>query len=224
MATKKFTIGDALRFGWDNFKGNMGIFIGLILIIGLITFLISFIENNIDSYFLKFIIGLVRFVVMTFLGLGFLKITLKVYDKKSFAIGDLFSCSSVFLNGLIASILYAIMTGIGFLLLIIPGVILGIMFQFWGYFIVESNLGPIEAFKKSKEITTGYKMDLFLLAIIFLFLNMLGGIFFLIGLLITVPITILAYAYIFRKLTSDEEIPQDTGSVTETTEEAPETA
>ncbi len=51
---------------------------------------------------------------------------------------------------------------VGFMLFIIPGVILSIKFMFSEYLLIEENLGPIEALKRSSSLTSGYKWKLYI--------------------------------------------------------------
>ncbi|MBU1626896.1 hypothetical protein KKB18_05955 [bacterium] len=210
MENKKFSIGEAMRFGWDTFKTNVGFFIAVMVIFALILAAFVFVEKHIDSGFLRFIVSLIRFVVTTLLSLGLVKISLKFYDKQKAEIGDLFSCTSVLVSGVIASFLYSVGVGIGLILLIVPGVFIGIMFQFFGYFIVEKNMSPIDALKQSNLLTTGIKMDLFLFDLILVVLNIVGVICLGVGAFITGPVSMLAHAYVYRKLTTKEEISQKT--------------
>lgn len=71
---------------------------------------------------------------------------------------------------------------------------------FFGYFILEDrNIGPVEAFKKSWDMTDNrmWKLAAFL-GIAFL-LNLIGVILLMIGLLFTVPMTMVATALIYKK-------------------------
>jgi hypothetical protein len=58
--------------------------------------------------------------------------------------------------------------------LIVPGIILGLMFMFYGYVMIEKKRGPIQAFKESKRFTDGAKWDLFLFSLLVIGLNLLG--------------------------------------------------
>lgn len=49
---------------------------------------------------------------------------------------------------------------LGYLLLIIPGIIFGYMFFFAPMILLYENVGPIEALKRSKNLVNGYKMNL----------------------------------------------------------------
>ena len=63
---------------------------------------------------------------------------------------------------LIITILVSLITGAGFLLLIVPGVILSLMFAATIPAAVVEGLGPIEALKRSNELTKGYKGLIFM--------------------------------------------------------------
>jgi hypothetical protein len=64
---------------------------------------------------------------------------------------------------LVGYFLFFLMCTIGFILLIVPGIILAVRFGFYPLAIAEKDLGPIAAFKYSWEITRGkfWKLLLF---------------------------------------------------------------
>ncbi|MDO8685554.1 MAG: hypothetical protein Q7J78_02670 [Clostridiales bacterium] len=74
---------------------------------------------------------------------------------------------------LTASIVLLIMTAAGFLLLLIPGIIIYITYIFNLCYITDKNSGFLTAFRKSSKLTKGRKMELF--AIVFV-LNIVLGI------------------------------------------------
>ena len=61
-------------------------------------------------------------------------------------------------------------------------------------------MNGIDALKLSYEMTTGHFMELFLFFLSVLVINVIGLLLFGIGLLVTVPITGIAGAYVYRKL------------------------
>lgn len=63
---------------------------------------------------------------------------------------------------LVVTILQSLITGAGFLLLIVPGVILSLMFAVCVPAAVVERLGPVEALKRSNELTNGYKGLIFM--------------------------------------------------------------
>ena len=79
--------------------------------------------------------------------MGLIRIPLRLHDNKGVGFTDVFSCFLLFFNYLFGAILYGLIIFVGIILLIIPGIIWAIKFQFYSYFIVDEGLGPIEALK-----------------------------------------------------------------------------
>ena len=98
-------------------------------------------------------------------------------------------------------IIYYLIVIVGLFLLIIPGIYLAIRLQFYLAFIVEENCGIIESFKKSWNITKELSLKLFVLWLIMILIIFSGCIALFIGTFIAVPLIVLMYGYIFRKLT-----------------------
>ena len=81
-----------------------------------------------------------------------------------------------------------------------PGIIWSLKYAFVRYFIVDKGLSIKEAFLESSKITSGSKWNIFWLSILIAIINILGALAFGVGLLLSIPITIMAYAYVYRKL------------------------
>jgi uncharacterized membrane protein len=208
MATKKFSKGEAIRFGWNTMKNNLGFFIGLLIVAGLITIIPAFLQlvTQGDAPGLSFILSIVSGVLQLIIEMGMIKIALKFADNTKAELGDLFSCLPLFFKYLGSSILYGLITLGGFILLIIPGIIWGIKFYFFGYFIVDQGAGPIEALKRSSSITMGTKWDLFLFGLLIIGINILGLLALVIGLFATIPTSMVAIAFVYRKLLAQAEV------------------
>jgi hypothetical protein len=89
-------------------------------------------------------------------------------------------------------------------------VFMGTRLTFFSYFIIDKETGIIESIKASWKATEGNFWPLFLLQLILAGINVLGALALLFGLLITMPLSMLAMAAAYKKLTSDstkEAIP-----------------
>jgi len=100
----------------------------------------------------------------------------------------------------VAKFLYTLIVTIGLFLLLVPGIIWAIMFYLAAYLIVDKNIGPVEALKTSVELTRGLKWDLGVFASVILLVNIIGLVCLGVGLLITLPMTMLANVYIYRQV------------------------
>ncbi len=209
MSEKVFSIGDSLSYGWDKFKKHYAFLIGILILIFFINLIMGIFSSIFENTFpaLNLIFNILIFVISFVLAIGTVQIFLKIYDEKQPSIHDLYTVTpSLFFRCLLGAILDGLIVLVGFLLFIIPGIILVIMLQFFLYIIVDKDFDSIEAIKESRRITSGYKWDLLLLYIVLAVLNLLGILCFGIGLLVTVPVSSLAYIYVYKKLT-DRDIP-----------------
>lgn len=207
---RKFSISEALEFGWQTFRKNVGFFILLLIIVGLLFTLPDIIAKQLrkENPLLGFIIDILSFVLNILISIGLVKISLRFCDGEKGKFSDLFSCYPLFFRYLFGSILYGLIILFGLILLIIPGIIFTIQFFFYDYFIVDKKIGPIEALKRSLAITKGIKWDLFAFILLLGAINFLGALAFFVGLFITIPITIIAEAFVYRKLLTQTETPQ----------------
>ena len=199
---RTFPRAEALRFGWETAKKNVRFFIVVLLILAGVSFVFSAIDNSLtqDQVFLRFIIGIANWVISSITGVGLVRIALNFVEKKESKYVDLFNHYDRTVNYMAASILYGLIVAVGIVLLIVPGIIWGIKFQFFTYFVVEKNMGPVQALKASWEMTKGIKWQLFVYGLITIGINILGALALFIGLLWTIPTTLLATAYLYKHL------------------------
>jgi len=207
MKTKSFSKKEALQFGWETTKNNLGFFIDF-LIISIILIVVSgiiaiiTIENNI---FLGVIFHLVYYILILIISMGWAKIALMFCDNEKGSFKELFSQYPLFFKYLAGFIIYTLILYGGLILLIIPGIIWMVKSLFLSYFIIDKKLGPIKALKKSFVITKGHGWNLFIFLLITFGINLLGVLVLLVGLLITLPMTTIATAFVYRKLSTQLE-------------------
>ena len=76
--------------------------------------------------------------------------------------------------------------------------------HFYIYFIVEKEVGPIEAIKKSWNLTKGSFWNLFLFGLLSGGIQILGIVALLIGLVFTTPTVWIARAVVYEKLKANK--------------------
>lgn len=148
-------------------------------------------------------VAIVVLIIQMIVSIGLTKIAIKFASNQKGEIKDLYNHYPLFFKYLAGSILTGIITVIGFILLIIPGIIFSLKLQFVSYLIIDKGMGPIEAIKRSWAMTKGNVWNLFLLSLITTGLNILGALALLIGLLWTIPTTSIATAYVYKKLSQN---------------------
>lgn len=199
-----FSKKEAIDFGFKTAKENIIFFIGLFVIWAVITILTSSIQSTLTAGrqpLISFLFTLITWIINSVVSMGLVNITLKFVDNKKPDFKDIYYVTKLF-NYILASVIRSLIVLVGFVLLIIPGIIFSIKLQFVGYFIVDKKMDAVDSIKASWEITKGVKWNLFLLGILLGLINVLGFLCLLIGLVITVPLSMVAEAYVYRKLLS----------------------
>jgi hypothetical protein len=199
---KDFSIDEALRYGWNAMTKHFGFFLLMLLALIGVEFATSFLIGIVQT--LKPALGLAlrlpNFALSILTAMGSLSVALVVTSGRAPKAADFFAHFHRFLPYLGASILYGLIVLGGFILLIIPGFIFAIMFQFWSCLMLDQRLGPVEALKRSRSITRGVKWKLFAFALLMWAINLLGTLACCIGLFATLPLTLVATVWVYRQL------------------------
>jgi uncharacterized membrane protein len=201
---------EAVKVGWEKMKKHFWFFVGMLILVWLIQVVPTGIANVFKgrAVFIYIIFIIAAWLIQILVKIGVIRITLDILDKGEASINSLFSGVNLLVKFILASILYFLIVFAGFILLIVPGIIWAIKYQFFAYLIVDKEMSPMEAIKKSGEITTGNKGKLFWLAILFILINIAGALCLLVGLLATIPTTMVAMAYVYRKLLGEAKVPE----------------
>lgn len=203
-----FSVGECFRFGWETFKKRPGFFIGVMLILSIISGIVSRVFPAPNAQTPSSILGLV--LVTFILGLliealvkmGSINLLLKAHeDPASAKVSDLWYPQwGTFLNYIGAGILSGVLIVIGFILLIVPGIYLALRFMFVPYLVIDKKLSPVDALKESSRITLGHKWQLLGLVAALIGINIVGAILLLVGLLVTIPVSMLVVVHAYRVL------------------------
>ncbi len=206
MGHNQFSIKEAVRFGWDTMKVNIGFFIVLIIVAGLIQIIPRLMGDFVYSEFpiIAIILYLTATVLEIVVSLGLIKVGVKFCDGIKGKLDDLLSSFNLVFSYFAASVVYLLIVFGGLLMFIVPGIIWAIKYSLFAYYIVDEGLGPIEAIKASGKATKGAKFQLFLLGILLGLINLGGLLAFLVGLFATIPTSMVAFAHAYRQLAGKE--------------------
>lgn len=203
---KTFSIKEAVKFGWEITLEHIGFFVVALLgawVLALIPQLFSGGPNNP----LRGLMTAVAFLINAGVGLGFIKVSLKLINKEEPIAHDFYPDWKQYWPYVGATIIVGALVAIGFILLIVPGIIIALSLLFYGYFLVDKGLRPIAAIKASRELTRGIRWHLLQLMLVEIGIGLLGVIALGVGLFLALPTIMLANAYIYRKLTGQEPLP-----------------
>ena len=199
-----FQLGEVLRQAWETFKARFGFFMALILVLIVLYGAPQLLSSALpDSSILLFSVLVMIYNILLYLGQT--RIFLSIAQGKSPEFSQLVNQYEYFLPHLLASILFSLSVMAGLLLFIIPGIILMLQFMFFTYVIIDEDLGPMEALRRSSELTHGAKGQLFLFILATIAINFLGLLALGVGIFVTYPVIQMAQAYIYLELKASTE-------------------
>lgn len=196
------TYGEIFSYSFAKLKQNFFFLLGAILIYFGVS-VVSGIIQGVFSYqlgILASLIGIAFSLLNVLIELGFLKILLNIVDGKKSDYSELYKNYPLFVSFFLAGLLMGILVLGGLILLVIPGIYVAIKLQFTPILVADKGLGPVGAVKASWELTKGKWFKLFVFDLLVAGINILGAIALGVGLLFTIPLSAIAFVYLYRKL------------------------
>ena len=135
---------------------------------------------------------------------GFHIFTMKKLAGRRAEFADLFQGFNFFLHTLVASLLIGVFVFVGFLFLIIPGIIIAAMYKFTYLFIVDKRMEFWPAMKASHAVVKNDYFGFTMFLVLAFLVNVLGFCCLIVGLLVTVPVTIAAITVAYREVVGFE--------------------
>jgi uncharacterized membrane protein len=204
----EFSVGSAVRYGWETFKKRPWFFVGASVVIFVAYMIAGGISSGIDAVVgatpedPSLIGGVVNFALSTLIGMGVVAFYLAAHDNPETVELSALWHPQPFWKFLGASILVGLAVGIGFVLLVVPGLIAMVLFMFATFIVIDRGLGPIEAMKESMRIGRGHRWTLLGLVAVLLLIVIAGFVAVFVGILVAMPISTLAFAHAYRELSS----------------------
>ena len=198
---------DIFSTAWSLFTQNLGLLFGAsLLVVGLpqgIGFLIEMLqiamaEAGVDQGIILLMNGLTQLIggfLGMFFGIGLTKICLKIVRRQNVEFSELFSGFNKFFPVLFASIAVGIITIIGFLLLIIPGIYASLVLWPFYYLIIDDKASASDSISMAYQIGKLNLLTTFVMGCAAIGLSLVGvlalciGYFFAYGLIILMMTT-----------------------------------
>jgi hypothetical protein len=204
-------IGEVLSAAFEAFKANwvvlvlapivFGLFVLPVFVPIIVLVATGTIEINSGEYFATYGATVtVAIFVESFFLVGLYRIGLAAARGEKVEFGTLFSGASRFLPLFATFFLTMIVVYLGFALLIVPGVILGLGLFLSTLYVIDQNMGPIDAMKASWAATQGQKGHIFLFGLVALAMYFGGYIACGIGLLAVIPILLVAHSILYLRI------------------------
>lgn len=203
MSRHNFSFKDAFVFGWNKTRQHYWFCFLTFLLVTLII-------NSVDH------VPLLRTVVTLMVALSVVSVSLLIVRDHHFTFENLFTpllSPKKVAKFVLISVLYAIPVILAAvflffvpakflgLLVIIPSIYLAVRFKFFPYVVVENEDATLKSIiETSLKLTKGHFWMVLGLLVLIGLLNVLGLAFFVVGLAVTIPVSIFATAYVYTRL------------------------
>ncbi len=156
--------------------------------------------NKVNPDIIFSILSVVITLLSRRLVLWLAKISLSIVYEQNNKISDLFQWFYKTVKYIIAYVLSMIIIICWFILLIVPWIIRSFKLSLVPYIILQDWLWPIQAIKKSWRMTKWFVWDMFVINLLAWLINILWFIAIFVWLLWTIPLYMIANAYIYKKI------------------------
>jgi hypothetical protein len=210
-------LGDALTYGWERFKANAGpimtavvvYVVGAIVVFGILYATIIAAARGGDAGFFGALVG---FAVMTiaFTLLAFLVQAALIRGALAITRGERPTSAHFFTVEhlgpvVVASLLIALASGIGTILCYIPGLIVQYLTQYALFYVIDKNMGAVDAIRASVQLTLKYPGVLIVFAIVSAIILTVAAVLCFLPLLVAFPVVLIAQADLYKRL-QDEPV------------------
>ncbi|WP_338749653.1 hypothetical protein [Janibacter alittae] len=214
---------EALSYGWKRFTENLGPFLGMTVLLFVVGLGLSFISDvllqtgptvtetdpitgmpsqvhqpGVGAIAASVVLSIVSAIVQFVLAAAVIRAAVDVVDTGSASIGTMFT-RIPWLHLVLAAILVALMTFVGIILCIIPGIIVAFLLSFTNFAVMDGN-SATDAIGASFRFTKANVGPVLLLFLVFLGLGILSVCTLGLGFLVLVPVGYIAVAYTWRSL------------------------
>ena len=131
--------------------------------------------------------------------------SLKAARGDRLKVKNMFDVFHNYLNAVLAHLLTTLIVVVGFLFLIIPGIIFACKFAFVPYLIVDRKMEAVKAVKESWRMTTGHALTIFLMGFLAIFIFIAGVACLIVGIIPAVIWIQLAFASLYHTVSTSEE-------------------
>jgi uncharacterized membrane protein len=195
---------EAFRFAWPTYKKRVGLFAAILLTIlgAWVALELVVIAGQRFGILLWLVAHLAFLVFVAGVKAGFLAICLDLYDGQEPAFADTFKALALGPKFLAGQIVYVLMVAAGLLLLVVPGVYLGVRYAFFSLCMVDGDRDLVRSFQESAILSSGMETSLLKILVVLLVLNVLGASLLGLGLFVTVPLSFLMLTAVYRQLST----------------------
>lgn len=210
-----FDVGAAFNYGWTAFQKNMGpiltgtlVYLGVSLVIGVVWFFLAgaIIGVGGDSgagFFALMlttaVMGLVGVALFFVIQAGIVRAALALTRGQPISLQTLLSTDHIG-QVLLTAVIIGVASAIGFVLCYVPGLVVMVFTSFAMHFVIDRRMSAVDAIRASVDLVNRNLGSMVLLLVAGYVANAIGSALCGIGLLVSIPVVILANTYAYRRM------------------------
>ncbi len=207
---RPLTVGGCYGAGKDIIRNN---FFELLLITIILTvfFVVLGIARKaaeselfLSPFFALFTLGY-SILIMNPVRYGGLYSYLKAARGETPQVKDIFIFQRKYFNVVLAGLLNSVIVIAGFILLVVPGIIFACKLAFVPYLVIDRDMEPVEAVKKSWSMTRGYAGRIFVIWLLGIPIALLGLLLLAVGVIPASMWIISAQVYLYHRVAELEK-------------------
>jgi uncharacterized membrane protein len=230
-----YSVGDAFSWAWNKFSKNAGPLIVATIVYALIVGVVygiflglafALAPETVTTYsdygngfeyssgsslglasYLMLAVGTLVLLVLGFaIQSAYTSALLDIANGQQVTTGSFFKPRNLG-NVIVAGVIVAVLVGIGYVLCIIPGIIVAFLTMFTVYALLDRNLSPIDAIKASVDITRNNLGPAILAWLISALIVAAGVAVCYVGVVVAAPVASLFLVYTYRRLSGGQVAP-----------------
>jgi uncharacterized membrane protein len=231
-AGQEYSIGDAFSWAWNKFSKNAGSLIVATLVYAIIAYAVYGIfyglafalAPTVTTYsyggaevsasagfgvasYIMVILGTIAFLVVVFaIQSAYTSSLLEIADGQQVALGSFFKPRNVG-NVIVAGVIVAVLTTIGLILCVLPGLIVGFLTMFTVFALLDRNLSPMDAIRASVDLTRANLANAILAWLLASLVVAAGAAVCGFGVVVAAPVASLFLVYTYRRFTGGQVAP-----------------
>jgi len=150
------------------------------------------------SLFFSALSGFIGLAILAVVQSNIIHGALEIANGRKVEIGDFFRFQKIG-NVIVAAIIVAVAYGVGLFLCIIPGLLVLFFSQFYLFFIMDQDMAPWDSIMASFRLISSNIGSMIVLIIGVIVAYIIGIILCFVGLIVTLPVALLALTFAYRK-------------------------
>ncbi len=179
------TVSDTYGFGWNQMKKYF-LYLFLISIIMMVAQSLTGLGNQTDntSAIGQLFIGIYWLLVISVINYGGTYMYLKAVRDEPFEVVQMFDgFKTNFWNIVLAHLLTTILVVLGFVMLIVPGIIIACRLAFVPYLVMDKKMDAVKALEKSWQMTRGHGWTIFFMGLLAIPIAIAGLLLLIVGII-----------------------------------------